>query len=88
MLNEELLQAIADEVAAGATLQAAARSAGVSARSLRRWRQAGRQELDELGFAGRLELALERATTTSTAGDWRSAAAWLEEGWPEVYALD
>jgi hypothetical protein len=87
LLTPALVDELAERVAAGEPLTSAARNAGASPRSLRRWRQAGRRLLDELPLEAQLELALER-TPKAAEFDWRATAAWLEATRPELYALD
>jgi hypothetical protein len=60
-LTDAIVERLADGLGAGCSLEQAAKSAGVTSRSLRRWRAQGRDQLDELGLPARLELALERA---------------------------
>jgi integrase len=77
-LTPELVAAIAERVAAGEPLGTAAKNVGASPRSLRRWRQTGREQLQALGLEGRLEqrlaLAFERAQGPGPE-DWQTIAA-------------
>jgi hypothetical protein len=74
-------------VRAGATFESAATAAGVSARSVRRWRAAGELELEPAQAA--LEQALGEAAlvlTLARRGSWRAAASTLERLFPERWA--
>jgi hypothetical protein len=75
-LTPELVDRLAERVATGEGVEAAARNVGTSPRSLRRWRQSGREQLDGLGLEGRLELALRRAEHERPES-WEEAAARL-----------
>jgi transposase-like protein len=75
-LTPELVDRLAERIATGEPLGAAARSVGASPRSLRRWRQSGREQLHGLGLEARLELALERAERERPES-WEEAAARL-----------
>ena len=65
-------------VGLGGSLEAAARSANVDPRSLRRWRQRGRRELDGLSAEAHLELALAAAEEKVQALSWRETAQRLD----------
>jgi hypothetical protein len=77
-LTPATIDALVFHVALGRDLSGAARAAGCSPRSLRRWLRAGRRELDALSTEARLVLKLERAAQDARALDWRQAAARLE----------
>jgi hypothetical protein len=83
LLTPELVDDLAARVAAGEPLGTAVRAAGASERSLRRWRQAGREQLQALALEGRLERRLELALASGSApagiGDWHEAARALEQ---------
>ena len=68
----------------GTSLEVAARTAGVSARSVRRWRARGELDLDRELAAGELQLAA--VVSRSTARSWRAAAFLLERRFPERWA--
>jgi transposase-like protein len=85
-LTPELVDRLAERVATGERLGAAARSAGASPRSLRRWRQCGREQLHGLGLEGRLELAIQRAERERPES-WEQAAARLVMNEVEFRAL-
>jgi transposase-like protein len=76
LLTPQLVTAISERVAAGEPLATAARNAGASPRSLRRWRRAGREQLGVLAPEARLELAIERVAM-AVPDDWEEAAARL-----------
>jgi transposase len=81
-------------LAARVPVEVAARSVGVSRRTLDRWlrqsdlrarveqaRAAGAQATDALSEARAVVLILRAAQT-----DWRASAWWLERRWPERWA--
>jgi hypothetical protein len=78
----KLTPALADDLAfavqLGRSLPGAARDAGVSPRSLRRWTAAGRRELEALSAEARLVLALDRAAGDARGLRWEDAAARLD----------
>jgi transposase-like protein len=87
-LTEEFVDRLVEAVARGERLETAARNAGASPRSLRRWRRAGREQLQALAPEGRLERRLELAlqqrndesgSVLADVGDWRAAARALEQ---------
>jgi transposase-like protein len=82
LLTDSLVDELAERVSAGEPLGAAARNAGASPRSLRRWRRAGREQLQALELEGRLERRLELALLhngSAGVGDWHDAARALEQ---------
>jgi transposase-like protein len=80
---------LAERVSAGEALEPAARAAGTSPRSLRRWRRAGREQLQALPLEGRLERRLEFALQRAQVADpedWETIASRLvqnEVDWAE-----
>ena len=60
------------------SLDAAARSVGISPRTLRRWREQGRRELDALSAEARLVLELDRAEEAGKALEWAETARMLD----------
>jgi hypothetical protein len=72
-------------VRAGVTLEAAARTVGVSDRTVRRWRRAG--DLDLAQALAESELALGAVVAWSAPRSWRAAAFLLERQFPERWAL-
>jgi transposase len=78
-------------LAHGVPVGVAAKSVGVSARSLRRWLHQGdlRERVAELRTAQRVEPdALSEARLVvlilkASEHDWRASAWWLERRWPE-----
>ena len=80
LLSVAVIQRIADAVAMGGTPE----TAGVSSRSVRRWRARGRAELDALSLEARLELAIGRAEdeleALALASGGREARCGVREG--------
>ena len=74
LLTPDLVEEVAWRVAAGEPIGAAVQAAGGSPRTLRRWRAAGRRELDGLSAQARLVLAIETAEQARPE-DWQSVAA-------------
>jgi hypothetical protein len=90
LLTSALVDQLAERVERGEPLGTAANKVGASPRSLRRWRQAGRAQLQALALEGRLEqrlaLAFERAQAEPE--DWETIAARLEANEAAWAALD
>ena len=96
-LSPKVQQIILHAVEAGTSLEAAARSAGVSPHTVREWRRRGRGEDDRpaiepyVSFAARLDNAqagfeIDAASTIYAAcqdGKWRAAAWLLERRYPQ-----
>jgi len=77
-------------LAHGVPVGVAARSVGVSARSVRRWLAEGdlRERVDEVRAAERHADATSEARLVvlilrATEHEWRASAWWLERRWPE-----
>ena len=68
----------------GMALEVAAQTAGVSSRSVRRWRARGELDVDRELAAGEMQLAA--VVSRSTARSWRAAAWLLERRFPERWA--
>ena len=69
---------------AGLSPADAAVAAGVSPRSLRRWRAEGQRELDALSPEARLALAFTRVRASRAARkEWRESARFLDQLWAE-----
>lgn len=85
--NEVAERRILESVREGSTLQMAARSAGISPRTLRRWRDRypdfDRKVQRAKAEAG--ERALGVIQEAADKGDWRAASWWLEKRFPEQY---
>jgi hypothetical protein len=88
LLTEAMIERIVAAVELGLSLEAAARSAGVSPRSFRRWTREGRRELDGLSPVARLVLAVDQAEERAQALDWREATRKLEALAAEPFAFD
>lgn len=93
-MTPALVDELAELVEAGEPLATAARKVGASPRSLRRWRQAGRTQLQALALEGRLEqrlaLAFARAQTDEPE-DWETIAARIaanEADWRALLAFE
>jgi hypothetical protein len=84
LISPALVDRLVAQLELGMTLDQAARSVGVSPRSVLRWLHDGRGELDELSIEARLVLAVERVRRVD---DWREAARQLETVSPERWAL-
>jgi hypothetical protein len=69
-----MIERIAENVELGGRPE----SAGVSARSVRRWRAQGRRELEGLSAAALLELRLRAAEERRTHARWEDSARRLE----------
>jgi hypothetical protein len=67
---------------AGLAIEDAARAAGASPRSVRRWRAEG--EIAELSHEARVALAFERAAQNEI--DWQESATFLEVQYAERWA--
>jgi hypothetical protein len=79
LLDAALTDQLAVLIGMGVRPTHAAVVAGTSARSLRRWRSAGRAELEQLSVEARLELALRDAEQAERAISWEATAARLRE---------
>jgi len=86
LLTPELVEQVVWRVAAGEPIGTAAHAAGASPRTLRRWRAAGRRELDGLSAQARLVLAIERAEQERPE-DWQALAARIVTNEVEWQAL-
>ncbi len=95
-LNERVMRQIADLVAAGVYLEAAAESIGVSRSTLHRW--LGRGRIARSGiyreFILAVDVAAAKAETVATLeirragsrGEWRASLAWLTRRVPDRWA--
>jgi hypothetical protein len=83
-------------LAEGVPVGVAARSVGVSPRSLRRWLAEGdlRERVAELRSARRVqpdaisEARLALLILKASEHDWRASAWWLERRWPERWGAE
>ena len=86
LLTDALIERLTADVEMGLGVTAAARLAGCSGRSVRRWQAQGRRELDDLSGEARLVLALAQAEREARKLDWKVAVAELEAIAPERWA--
>jgi hypothetical protein len=78
VLTPDLVEELAANLAAHATVEEACSASGLSPRSVRRWRAEGERELAELSPQARLALELQRVAEERRSTDWRQAASQLE----------
>jgi transposase len=85
-LDEARRRRLLEALEVGATLEVAARAAGVSAATLARWRTRDDEvaQAEARGVVAMLD-AIHKAATGAHGGTWQAAAWRLERRYPEVY---